>query len=109
ALVLLTLRNHVVGADFFDRAFRDYIRAWAFKHPTPADFFRSIENGSGEDLSWFWRSFFYSTDVLDIGIDGVAMQSSEGQNFVKISLHRMTSVPFPVHFRVAYAAGTSDD
>ncbi len=109
ALVLLTLRNHVVGAEFFDRAFRDYIRAWAFKHPTPADFFRSIENGAGEDLSWFWRSFFYTTDVLDIGIDSVAMQSSEGQNFVKVSLHRLTSVPFPVRFRVAYADGTTDD
>jgi hypothetical protein len=109
ALVLLTLRNHVVGADAFDRSFRDYIRAWAFKHPTPGDFFRSIENGSGEDLSWFWRSFFYSTDVLDIGIDSVAMQTSEGQNFVRVSLHRFTSIPFPVRFRVAYADGTTED
>ena len=109
ALVLLTLRNHVVGADSFDRAFRDYIRAWAFKHPTPGDFFRSIENGTGEDLSWFWRGFFYTTDVLDIGIDSVSMQSSEGQNFAKVSLHRFTSIPFPVRFRVAYADGTTED
>jgi hypothetical protein len=109
ALVLLTLRNHVVGADFFDRAFREYIRAWAFKHPTPGDFFRTIENGTGEDLSWFWRSFFYTTDVLDIGIDSVSMQSSEGQNFAKVSLHRFTSIPFPVRFRVAYADGATED
>ena len=68
ALVPLTLRNHVVGADAFDKAFREYIRAWAFKHPTPGDFFRTIENSTGEDLSWFWRSFFYTTDVLDLGI-----------------------------------------
>ncbi|HJP60408.1 MAG TPA: M1 family metallopeptidase, partial [Gemmatimonadaceae bacterium] len=52
AVVLLTLRNHVIGADAFDNAFREYIRAWVFKHPTPGDFFRSIENSTGEDLSW---------------------------------------------------------
>jgi len=109
ALVLLTLRNHVVGPEAFDRSFRDHIRAWTFKHPTPGDFFRSIENGTGEDLSWFWRSFFYTTDVLDIGIDGVAMQTTDGQNFARISLHRYTSIPFPVRFRVAYADGTTED
>ena len=109
AVVLLTLRNHVVGADSFDRAFRDYIRAWAFKHPTPADFFRTIENGTGEDLSWFWRSFFYTTDVLDIGIDSVTMQSSDGQNLARVALHRFTSIPFPVRFRVAYADGSTQD
>ncbi len=109
ALVLLTLRNHVVGAPAFDAAFREYIRAWAFKHPTPADFFRTIENSTGEDLSWFWRSFFYTTDVLDIGIDSVTMQASEGQNFAKISLHRFTSIPFPVRLRIGYADGTTGD
>lgn len=77
ALVLLTLRNHVDGAESFDPAFREYIRSWAFKHPTPGDFFRSVENSTGEDLSWFWRSFFYTTDVLDIGIDSVSTRSAE--------------------------------
>jgi hypothetical protein len=109
AVVLLTLRNHVVGADWFDNAFREYIRAWAFKHPTPGDFFRSIENSTGEDLSWFWRSFFYTTDVLDIGIDGVSMRTSEGQQLVVVSLRRNTSVPFPLRLRVAYADGTTQD
>jgi hypothetical protein len=109
ALVLLTLRNHVVGAGSFDTAFREYIRSWAFKHPTPGDFFRSIENSTGEDLSWFWRSFFYSTDVLDIGIDGVSTHSADGQRFATIALHRFTSIPFPVRLRVAYADGTTQD
>jgi hypothetical protein len=106
---MLTLRNHVIGADLFDAAFREYIRSWAFKHPTPGDFFRSIENSTGEDLSWFWRSFFYSDDVLDIGIDSVSTRTSDGQTFVKISLRRNTSIPFPVRLRVAYADGTTQD
>ena len=109
ALVLLTLRNHVVGAEAFDKAFQEYIRAWAFKHPTPGDFFRSVENSTGEDLSWFWRGFFYTTDVLDIGIDSVAMHTSDGQQFVAIALRRNTSIPFPVRLRVAYANGTTQD
>ena len=109
AVVLLTLRNHVIGADAFDNAFRDYIRAWVFKHPTPGDFFRSIENSTGEDLSWFWRSFFYTTDVLDIGIDSVSMRLNAGQQLVAVALRRNTSIPFPVRLRVAYADGTTQD
>jgi hypothetical protein len=109
ALVLLTLRNHVVGSDLFDTAFREYIRRWTFKHPTPGDFFRSIENSTGEDLSWFWRSFFYSTDVLDIGIDSVSTRTTDGQAFATIALHRFTSVPFPVRLRVGYANGATQD
>ena len=109
AIVLLTLRNHVVGPDLFDSAFREYTRTWAFKHPTPGDFFRSIENSAGEDLSWFWHSFFYTTDVLDIGIEGVSTRSSEGQTFAVIVLRRTTSIPFPVRLRVAYADGTTQD
>jgi hypothetical protein len=109
AAVLLTLRNHVVGPGLFDSAFRDYIRNWAYKHPTPGDFFRSIENSTGEDLSWFWRGFLYSNDVLDIGIDSVSSHTSDGQRFVKISLRRNTSIPFPVRLRVAYADGTTQD
>jgi Peptidase family M1 domain len=109
AVVLLTLRNQVIGRESFDNAFREYIRSWAFRHPTPGDFFRSIENSTGEDLSWFWRGFFYSTDVLDIGIDSVSTRISEGQRFADIALHRFTTIPFPVRLRVAYADGTTEN
>jgi len=65
------LRETIVGRELFDNAFREYARRWAFKSPTPADFFRSIEDATGEDLDWFWRGWFYSTDACDIAIDTV--------------------------------------
>jgi hypothetical protein len=77
--VLLTLRDNVVGRETMDLALKEYVHRWAFKHPTPGDFFRTVENVSGQDLSWFWRGFFYSDDVLDIGIDSVANHAGTQQ------------------------------
>jgi len=61
---LYLLRHAILDSTRFDTAFREYIRRWAFKHPTPADFFRSMEDGVGEDLSYFWRGWFLRTDVV---------------------------------------------
>jgi hypothetical protein len=77
-LGLVLLRDRIIGRDRFDPAFREYIRRWAYKHPTPADFFRTIEDGVGEDLSWFWRSWFYSTERLDLAVDSVSTSDSAG-------------------------------
>ena len=87
AAVLLTLRNHVVGAEAFDAAFREYTRRWAFKHPTPADFFRTVENFTGEDLSWFWRTWFYETWKLDQAIDTV-LTGAESRQALYVALSR---------------------
>ncbi len=65
------LRETIMGRKLFDYAFKEYARRWAFKHPTPADFFRTMEDASGEDLDWFWREWFYGTDACDIAIDTV--------------------------------------
>jgi hypothetical protein len=65
------LRETIMGRELFDHAFKEYSRRWAFKHPTPADFFRTMEDASGEDLDWFWRGWFYSTDATDISLDSV--------------------------------------
>ncbi len=65
------LRETIMGRDLFDYAFREYARRWAFKHPTPADLFRTMEDASGEDLDWFWRGWFYNTDPVDISLDTV--------------------------------------
>ena len=107
--VLLALRDNVVGRETFDRAFREYISRWAFKHPAPGDFFRTIENVSGQDLAWYWRSFFYSTDLLDLGIDNVTMRQQEGQTYAEVALRRNSSVPFPVRLRLRFADNTTQD
>lgn len=65
------LRETIMGRNLFDFSFREYARRWAFKHPTPADLFRTMEDASGEDLDWFWRGWFYSIDPCDIAIDSV--------------------------------------
>jgi hypothetical protein len=65
------LRETIMGRELFDYAFKEYARRWAFKHPEPADFFRTMEDASGEDLDWFWRGWFYGTDACDISLDTV--------------------------------------
>ncbi len=65
------LRETLMGRELFDYAFKEYARRWAFKHPTPADLFRTMEDASGEDLDWFWRGWFYGTDACDISLDTV--------------------------------------
>ncbi|PGH38588.1 MAG: hypothetical protein CRN43_14195, partial [Candidatus Nephrothrix sp. EaCA] len=59
---LYLLRQTVMGPALFDMAFKEYARRWAFRHPRPADFFRTMEDASAVDLDWFWRGWFYSTD-----------------------------------------------
>ncbi|MBW3524119.1 M1 family metallopeptidase [Chryseobacterium sp. NKUCC03_KSP] len=71
------LRETIMGRELFDKAFKTYSKRWAFKHPEPADFFRTMEDASGEDLDWFWRGWFYGTDPVDIAIDKVTMASPD--------------------------------
>ena len=71
AAALNILRETVMGRDLFDFAFKTYAERWKFKHPTPADFFRTMEYASGVDLDWFWRGWFYTTDHVDLGIKNV--------------------------------------
>ena len=71
ATALNILRETVMGKELFDFAFKTYAQRWMFKHPTPEDFFRTMEDASAVDLDWFWRGWFYSTDVVDIGVKSV--------------------------------------
>ena len=71
ATALNILRETVMGRELFDYAFKEYARRWAFKHPAPADFFRTMEDASGVDLDWFWRGWFYDIQPVDISLDSV--------------------------------------
>ncbi|MGY8941230.1 MAG: M1 family metallopeptidase [Flavobacteriales bacterium] len=71
ATALNILRETVMGRELFDYAFKEYCRRWAFKHPAPADFFRTMEDASSVDLDWFWRGWFYTTDHVDVALDQV--------------------------------------
>jgi hypothetical protein len=80
ATALNILRETVMGREKFDYAFREYCRRWAFKHPTPADFFRTLEDASGMDLDWFWRGWFMSIDAVDIALDSVVWKRVDLKN-----------------------------
>ena len=71
ATALNILRETIMGRELFDHAFKTYAQRWMFKHPTPVDFFRTMEDASAVDLDWFWRGWFYSTDHVDISMDDV--------------------------------------
>jgi hypothetical protein len=72
ATALNVLRETVLGRELFDFAFKEYAQRWKFKRPTPADFFRTMEDASGTDLDWFWRGWFYTTDAVDVSVDGIS-------------------------------------
>jgi hypothetical protein len=74
------LRETVMGRELFDYAFKTYCERWAFKHPSPADFFRTMEDASAVDLDWFWRGWFFTTDHVDISIDNVAWYKVNSKN-----------------------------
>jgi hypothetical protein len=77
---LIVLRETVLGRELFDFAFREYAQRWKFKRPTPADFFRTMEDASGTDLDWFWRGWFYTIDNVDVSIDGITEMNVSTKN-----------------------------
>ena len=106
AVGLVLLREHITSPDRFDPVFREYIRRWSFKHPTPADFFRTMEDGLGEDLSWFWHSWFYTTDRLDQAVDSVAVADSAGI-LSRVYLRNVGEMPMPVELALTMDDGSA--
>ena len=80
ATALVILRETILGRELFDFAFAEYARRWMFKHPSPSDFFRTMEDASGVDLDWFWRGWFYTTDHVDIAVDEVTKYRIDTQD-----------------------------
>lgn len=104
AMGLLMLREYILGEERFDNAFKAYIEAWAYKHPQPGDFFNIMENVAGENLSWFWKSWFYGTGNIDLAIESVV---SYGNDQV-IILSNKGEVPMPVKLGLTYEDGSQE-
>jgi hypothetical protein len=90
------LRETIMGRELFDYAFKEYAKRWAFKHPTPADFFRTMDDASAENLDWFWRGWFYGTDPVDLSLDSVKWLKADVENLPKpVDSIRMQSITKP--------------
>ncbi len=105
ATALNILRNTVMGHELFDHAFRTYSKRWMFKHPTPEDFFRTMEDASSVDLDWFWRGWFYTTDYTDIGIKNVTKfqitdKAPKGVEVVEITRRNRKTAEGPLVYMV---------
>jgi len=108
AMGLYLLRNKILGADVFDAAFREYTRRWAFRHPQPADFFRTIEDVSGRDLDWFWRGWFFTTMALDQAIETVHQQTApDGTSTADVVLRNLAGQVMPVELQLTLADGST--
>ncbi|HET7598732.1 MAG TPA: M1 family metallopeptidase, partial [Gemmatimonadales bacterium] len=110
-LALVYLREWVLGPERFDPAFREYIRRWAFRHPTPADFFRTMEDAGGEDLSWFWRGWFYTTATLDQAVDSIVVPRAKapGETLVsRVYLRNAGGMVMPVDLALLREDGSTE-
>ncbi len=103
AMGLYVLRNKVLGADVFDAAFREYTRRWAFRHPQPADFFRTMEDVSGRDLDWFWRGWFFTSAALDQTVESVSQRPGQ----VQVVLRNLGQQVMPVELTLTFADGST--
>jgi hypothetical protein len=105
ALMLTVLRDRVLGRETFERAMREYIRRWEFKHPQPADFFRTMANVSGRDLDWFWRGWIYTTARLDQAVDSAR---TVGTDSLYVFLSNRGQMVLPLTLDLRFADGTSE-
>ncbi|MGE0439207.1 MAG: M1 family metallopeptidase [Gemmatimonadales bacterium] len=115
ATSLVMLREEILGTEAFDRAFRDYSTKWMFKHPQPVDFFRSLVQGAGEQLNWFWRGMFYTTYANDQAVAGVESQDAgeltdtrTGEFYNRVTVEQHAGLIMPIHLGVTYEDGTTD-
>jgi hypothetical protein len=104
---LQLLRQEILGPAAFDDAFKTYIRNWAFKHPTPADFFRTMENASGRRLDWFWREWFLENPVFDQAVDTVAVQQRGDTTDLAVVYGNRARGVLPIRARFTFADGTA--
>lgn len=105
AVGLYLLREYILGGERFDNAFKSYIHTWAYKHPQPNDFFNHMENVAGEDLSWFWKGWFYGNGNIDLGISEVKSYSGD----YLITVENDGQIPMPVQLQVIYDDNSKEE
>jgi Peptidase family M1 domain len=102
ALGLILLREQILGPERFDWAFRRFIRDWAYRHPTPSDFFRAMESEGGEDLSWFWRGWYMNNWTLDLAVTKVAYVDGNPAKGAIVSIENRDQLVMPVTIQVDF-------
>ena len=102
---LTLLRNEILTPERFDYAFKTYIKKWAFKHPSPFDFFRTIENAAGEDLSWFWKEMFMENFVLDQRVNEPVYIKGDPANGALIIIDNLAQMAMPVYLEYVTKSG----
>ncbi|MDT3403304.1 M1 family metallopeptidase [Mucilaginibacter terrae] len=105
---LTLLREQILGPERFDFAFRTYIERWAFKHPTPDDFFRTMENAAGESLQWFWRGWFQNNWRLDVAVRDVKYVDNDATKGALITLDNLEKMAMPVILDIKYKGGKTE-
>lgn len=104
---LTMLREVILGEKRFDYAFKEYVNRWAFKHPTPFDFFRTIEDAAGEDLSWFWKGWFIYDWKIDQGVKDVNYIQQDPNKGSVITIENLEKLPMPVTIEIRESNGTN--
>ncbi|MEP7381566.1 MAG: hypothetical protein ABI910_07760, partial [Gemmatimonadota bacterium] len=109
SVALQQLRQEILGPAAFDDAFRTYTARWAFRHPTPADFFRTMEDVSGRRLDWFWREFFVENPHFDQAIDTVATAQKGDSLLVAVVYANRARGVLPIRARFEFSDGTTQE
>jgi len=109
AVGLAQLRDEILGPQAFDEGFREYARRWAFKHPGPADFFKTMEDVSGRRLDWFFREWFLENEHFDVGIDTVAQKQVGDVDSVAVRFRNYAKGVLPIRARFTFSDGSTQD
>lgn len=108
ALGLVLLREQILGPKRFDWAFRKFIRDWAYRHPTPSDFFRAMDSAAGEDLSWFWRGWYFHNWTLDLAVEGVHPVAGDWRKGAVVRITNLDPLVLPAAVKVDFQDGSSE-
>jgi Peptidase family M1 domain len=107
ALGLILLREQILGTERFDWAFRRFIREWSYKHPSPSDFFRFMDSAAGEDLSWFWRGWYFNNWTLDLAVEDVKYVNGDPKQGALVTIANLNPLVMPATVQIDFADGTN--